>query len=191
MTSKAFRVFNKRTLVVEESIHVIFDESNSPFRKDSLDDDDVSILQENINEAFHEKKKDQEKVNNDETKEEKLNEPQPLESELNYPRERLYVKDGKIIGDPSQGVKTRSSYRNICECVPFLSHLKPKNVQEALEADHWIIAMQEELNQFERSKVWNLVPRPNDHPTIGTKLIFRNEMDENSNIIINKARLVA
>ena len=51
LTSKAFRVFNKRTLVVEESIHVIFDESNPPSRKDSFDDDnDVGILQENIDE---------------------------------------------------------------------------------------------------------------------------------------------
>ena len=51
--------------------------------------------------------------------------------------------------------------------------------------------MQEELNQFERSKVWNLVPRPNDHSIIGTKWIFRNKMDEHSNIVRNKARLVA
>ena len=57
--------------------------------------------------------------------------------------------------------------------------------------DHWIIAMQEELNQFERSNVWNLVPRPNDHSIIGTKWIFRNKMDEHSNIVRNKARLVA
>ena len=57
--------------------------------------------------------------------------------------------------------------------------------------DHWIIAMQEELNQFERSKVWNLIPRPNDHSIIGTKWIFRNKMDEHINIVRNKARLVA
>ena len=57
--------------------------------------------------------------------------------------------------------------------------------------DHWIISMQEELNQFERSKVWNLVPRPNAHSIIGTKWIFRNKMDEQSNIVRNKSRLVA
>ena len=51
--------------------------------------------------------------------------------------------------------------------------------------------MQEELNQFERSKVWKLVPRPSDHSIIGTKWIFKNKMDENSVIIRNKARLVA
>ena len=68
LTFKAFRVFNKRTLVVEESIHIIFDESNPPFRKDSLDDDDdVCILQENIDGASHEKDKDQEEINNNES----------------------------------------------------------------------------------------------------------------------------
>ena len=95
------------------------------------------------------------------------------------------------MGDPSQGVKTRSSYKNIYEYVAFLSQLEPKNAKEALNDDHWIISMQEELNLFERSKVWNLVPRPNDHFIIGTKWIFRNKMDEHSNIVRNKARLVA
>ena len=44
-TSKAFRVFNKRTLVVEESIHVVFDESNDlPLRKnEGVDDTDPLI----------------------------------------------------------------------------------------------------------------------------------------------------
>ena len=47
---KAYRVFNKRTLVVEESIHVVFDESNSLYpRKDIWSiDDDVSELVETI-----------------------------------------------------------------------------------------------------------------------------------------------
>ena len=50
--------------------------------------------------------------------------------------------------------------------------------------------MQEELNQFEKSKVWNLVPRPNDHSIIGTKWIFMNKMDEHNNIVRNKVKLV-
>ena len=50
-------MFNKRTLVVEESIHVIFDESNLPSRKNSPDDDDVGILQENIDEPSQEREK--------------------------------------------------------------------------------------------------------------------------------------
>ena len=51
--------------------------------------------------------------------------------------------------------------------------------------------MQEELNQFERNEVWELVPRPNDQSVIGTKWVYRNKMDENGIIIRNKARLVA
>ena len=51
--------------------------------------------------------------------------------------------------------------------------------------------MQEELNQFERNEVWELVPRLNAQSVIGTKWVFRNKMDENDIIIRNKARLVA
>ena len=50
--------------------------------------------------------------------------------------------------------------------------------------------MQEELNQFERNQVWHLVPRPHDRPTIGTKWIFKNKLDESGNVTRNKARLV-
>ena len=51
--------------------------------------------------------------------------------------------------------------------------------------------MQEKLNQFERNKVWTLVPRPKHHPIIGVKWVFRNKMDEQGVITRNKARLVA
>jgi Reverse transcriptase (RNA-dependent DNA polymerase) len=51
--------------------------------------------------------------------------------------------------------------------------------------------MQEELAQFERNKVWELVPRPHDRMIIGTKWVFRNKLDEHDNVIRNKARLVA
>ena len=51
--------------------------------------------------------------------------------------------------------------------------------------------MQEELNQFKRNEVWELILRPNDQSGIGTKWVYRNKMDENGIIIRNKARLVA
>ena len=50
--------------------------------------------------------------------------------------------------------------------------------------------MQKELNQFERNNVWTLVARPKNHPIIGTKQIYKNKLDEDENIIKNKARLV-
>ena len=73
----------------------------------------------------------------------------------------------------------------------FFSLIEPKNINEAIIDEHWIIAMQKELNQFERNQVWELVDKPNDHPVIGTKWVFRNKLDEHGIVIRNKARLVA
>uniref|UniRef100_A0A151UGR9 Copia protein n=1 Tax=Cajanus cajan TaxID=3821 RepID=A0A151UGR9_CAJCA len=53
------------------------------------------------------------------------------------------------------------------------------------------MSTQEELNQFERNEVWDLVSLPSDYPIIGTKWVFRNKLDESGIIIRNKARLVA
>ena len=51
--------------------------------------------------------------------------------------------------------------------------------------------MQEELNQFGRNKVWELVPRPKNKSVIGAKWVFRNKLDETGTMIRNKAILVA
>ena len=53
------------------------------------------------------------------------------------------------------------------------------------------MAMQEELNQFERNNVWELVPKSEHQSIIGTKWVFRNKMDDSSVVVRNKVRLVA
>ena len=50
--------------------------------------------------------------------------------------------------------------------------------------------MQDELSQFKRNDVWELVPRPRNQSIIGTKWVFRNKVDEHGTIVRNKARLV-
>ncbi|GJY03143.1 hypothetical protein Tco_0361295 [Tanacetum coccineum] len=65
---------------------------------------------------------------------------------------------------------------------------KPKNVNEALKDKSWIIAMQEELNQFIANDVWELVPYKSTK-IIGTKWVYRNKLDENDIVSRNKARL--
>jgi hypothetical protein len=62
-------------------------------------------------------------------------------------------------------------------------------VEQAFEDPDWIIAMEEELNNFKRNEVWELVPRPKQN-VIGTKWVFRNKQDESSVVTKNKARLV-
>nr|GEW28032.1 retrovirus-related Pol polyprotein from transposon TNT 1-94 [Tanacetum cinerariifolium] len=57
--------------------------------------------------------------------------------------------------------------------------------------ESWIVAMQEELNQFIANDVWELVSQPKNMTIIGTKWVFRNKFDENGNFSGNKARLVS
>ena len=73
----------------------------------------------------------------------------------------------------------------------FLSKMEPKKIEEALTDPDWVVAMQEELNQFEHQKVWKLVPRPNNKKMIDTRWVFRNELDEEGIVTRNKAILVA
>ena len=51
--------------------------------------------------------------------------------------------------------------------------------------------MQDELNQFKRNEVWDLVPCLKGKLIIGAKWVIRNKLDENGFITRNKARLVA
>jgi hypothetical protein len=41
-------------------------------------------------------------------------------------------------------------------------------IEDALRDPDWVLAMQEELNNFTRNEVWHLVPRPNQN-VVGTK----------------------
>ncbi|GKD05089.1 retrovirus-related pol polyprotein from transposon TNT 1-94 [Tanacetum coccineum] len=124
-----------------------------------------------------------------------LNEPDPTESADHF---EPHIDLVNIISEPFAGIITRSRIRDSdvaldseCLYVNFLSKMEPKKLIEALEEERWIIAMQEELTQFEINKVWTLVPKPHGKIIIGTKWIWKNKMDENGIIIKSKARLVA
>ena len=95
-----------------------------------------------------------------------------------------------MIGDSKKWV-TRSSLRNICNHLTFVSQIKPKNVQETLVNDYSAMAMHEELNQFKRNNVWTLMPKLDNHTIIRTRQVFRNKLDENGILIRSKGRLVA
>jgi hypothetical protein len=66
----------------------------------------------------------------------------------------------------------------------------PYRIEDALRDPDWVLAMQEELNNFTRNEVWHLVPRPNQN-VVGTKWVFRNKQDKHGVVTRNKARLVA
>jgi len=95
-----------------------------------------------------------------------------------------------ILGDIEKGVITRSRVANLCEHYSFVSSLEPFRVEDALADSDWVVAMEEELNNFTRNEVWSLVERLKQN-VVGTKWVFRNKQNEDGVVTRNKARLVA
>ena len=75
--------------------------------------------------------------------------------------------------------------------IGLLSVIELATVDEALSDDGWILVMQEELNQFQRNDVCDLVPKPQQKNIIETKWVFRNKLNDQGEVTRNKARLVA
>ncbi|GJY93847.1 retrovirus-related pol polyprotein from transposon TNT 1-94 [Tanacetum coccineum] len=70
------------------------------------------------------------------------------------------------------------------------SPIEPKTYKDALTQSCWIKAMQEELHEFERLKVWELVPCPDKVMVITLKWIYKVKLDELGGILKDKARLI-
>ncbi|GJZ02259.1 zf-CCHC domain-containing protein [Tanacetum coccineum] len=110
--------------------------------------------------------------------------------------EVINIKDSKnhpldqVVGNLNQRT-LRSQAQDHSNFFCFISSIEPKDVNEVLKDESWVVAMQEELKQFVANDVWDLVPLPMSQSFIGTKWVFRNKLDENGIVSINKARLVA
>ncbi|GJR62627.1 integrase, catalytic region, zinc finger, CCHC-type containing protein [Tanacetum coccineum] len=77
-----------------------------------------------------------------------------------------------------------------CYFDAFLTSDEPKNYNEALKESCWIEAMQEELNEFKRLEVWELISHLNRVMIITFKWIFKVKLDELGGVFKNNARLV-
>ncbi|GJZ79996.1 retrovirus-related pol polyprotein from transposon TNT 1-94 [Tanacetum coccineum] len=99
----------------------------------------------------------------------------------------------QVIGDPSKLVMTRNRLHTdseLCMYALTASSLKPKNIKEAMSDHSWIESMQDELHQFKRLDVWELVYRPDGKNIIAVKWIWKNKSDADNIVIRNKSRLV-
>ncbi|GJV00434.1 retrovirus-related pol polyprotein from transposon TNT 1-94 [Tanacetum coccineum] len=162
---------------VKESLNVTFDESLPPTKLLPLADDDVG------EEKAIRKNTKIVNTNNEEDESIEVDEIVNIKESKNYPLDQ-------VIGNLNQRT-LRSQAQNHSNFFCFISTIEPKNVNEALKDESWVVAMQEELNQFVANDVWELVPLPISQSVIGTKWVFRNKLDENGIVSRNKARLVA
>nr|GEZ83144.1 Gag-Pol polyprotein [Tanacetum cinerariifolium] len=77
----------------------------------------------------------------------------------------------QVIGNPLQSVRTRRQLESDAEMCMFV--------------------LTEELHQFDRLDVWELVDRPLCINVINLKWLWKNKRDEDNTVIRNKSRLVA
>jgi hypothetical protein len=98
----------------------------------------------------------------------------------------------RIISDINERT-TRSRSRNASHFahLAFVATFEPKDIGHALSDPNWVNAMHEELENFERNQVWELVEPPPNCKPIGTKWVWKNKEGENGEVVRNKLRLVA
>ncbi|GJX62342.1 retrovirus-related pol polyprotein from transposon TNT 1-94 [Tanacetum coccineum] len=85
---------------------------------------------------------------------------QPQDSKYRWTKDHPLTQ---VRGNPSKPVQTRRQLATDPEMCMFaltVSIVEPKNIKEAMADSAWIEAMQEELHQFDRLQVWELVDKP-------------------------------
>nr|GEX66723.1 hypothetical protein [Tanacetum cinerariifolium] len=65
------------------------------------------------------------------------------------------------------------------------------NFKSVITEDCWFQAMQDDIYEFDRLQVWELVPQPDCVMIIALKWIYKVKLDEYGDVLKNKARLVA
>ncbi|GJR44981.1 retrovirus-related pol polyprotein from transposon TNT 1-94 [Tanacetum coccineum] len=99
-----------------------------------------------------------------------------------------------VIGNSSQPLSIRKQLATDalwCLFNSVLLKVKPKNFKSAITEDCWFQAMQDEIHEFDRLQVWELVPRPYCVMIIALKWIYKVKLDDYGDVLKNKARLVA
>ena len=142
-TSRAYRIYNLKTECVEESPHVVFDESTDGLLS-CRNKEDEDFIENEANQ------KDSEEESNQISKSKSQGEVTTAEgnsSIINVRELRDHPLD-KIIGSLHEPPKTKSHFRIIEEMdsLALVSLIEPKNIESALSDEFWVNAMHDELN---------------------------------------------
>ncbi|GKD56075.1 retrovirus-related pol polyprotein from transposon TNT 1-94 [Tanacetum coccineum] len=113
--------------------------------------------------------------------------------------------DDPLNESPNEDLTPQGSSSNVRQIHTSFEHLgrwtkdhpiadvivEPKNFRQVMTELSWIDAMQEEIHEFERLEVWELVPCPDNVFLIKLKWIYKVKTDESGGVLKNKARLGA
>ncbi|GKE14848.1 retrovirus-related pol polyprotein from transposon TNT 1-94, partial [Tanacetum coccineum] len=165
---KAFRIYNRRTRIITETIHVTFDELTAMASEQfSLGPglQGMTLATPSFEESpktptFHDDPLN-ESPNEDSTSHGSSSNVRQIHTPLEHLSR--WTKDhpiANVIGDPSCFVSTRKQLEMDamwCCFDAFLTSVEPKNFKQEMTEPSWIDAMQEEIYEFERLEVWELV----------------------------------
>jgi hypothetical protein len=193
--SRAYRVFNKRTETVMESINVVVDDEEderpSSSEENQLNSVDPAPTDCTKSSPSMSPEKSPSPTASDTTpstsKDEDISANQPKQAWVkhNPPPQQLLgtVNEGRRLR--SRVIQPISEVANQVSYSCYLAQSEPKKVDEALQDEGWVSTMHDELHLFTRNDVWTLVPRPAEHNIIGTKWIFKNKTDEHGTVVRN------
>ncbi|KAI3702728.1 hypothetical protein L6452_28480 [Arctium lappa] len=201
--SKAYKVFNSSSRIIEESDNVKCNENTpNPIGDDYAGSGSggsgTTQVQDNISQSVifpiptvdlvKDCEKEPSTGPNQSEKESRDEESQEnKEPEVAAENTSVELNDSKL----EVGLNEELSHHTRIQKNPPPQLLEPKKAHDAMKESSWIEAMQEELLQFKLQDVWDLVDLPTSQRAIGTKWVFRNKRDERGIVIRNKARLVA
>nr|GEX40145.1 retrotransposon protein, putative, unclassified [Tanacetum cinerariifolium] len=181
--SKVYRVYNKRTRMIVESIHIRFDE---------IKEVSQTSVANNTSGLVPQRQKASDYDNPD-----PVPQRQDVSSsaDVHVPsQQELDLLFEQVHGNPSRLVQTRRKLATNPKMYMFaltVSTAEPKNIKEAMANSAWIETMEEELHQFDILQVWELVDKPYGKSFIKLKWLWKNKKDKDQTVIRNKARLVA
>ncbi|GJU28668.1 hypothetical protein Tco_1167289 [Tanacetum coccineum] len=102
------------------------------------------------------------------------NSPVLNENAMNSFKKTLQILMEMLIGDPSKPVMTSNRLQTdaeVCMYALTVSIIELKNIKEAMLDASWFESMQDEINQFKRLDVWELVECPIGRNIITVKWI--------------------
>jgi hypothetical protein len=204
--TRAYRVFNKSTGLVEVSCDIVFDKTNGSqvdqVDLDQLDDEEapcVALRNMSIGDVCPKESEeppqaqdqpsssmqaspptqDEDQAQDDENEDQE----EPPQEEDNdqggdtndqdkeddqgqrpsHPRVHQAIQRdnpvNSILGVIHKGVTTRSRVSHFCEHYSFVSSIEPYRVEDALRDSDWVLAMQEELNNFTRNVLFHVLTK--------------------------------
>lgn len=209
--SKAYRCYdtNTRKVIISRDVRFSYEFTN----EENVVEYSLKSLKANIpvQQQLHEGSVEEEMVDRDEVdeeedqQEEQINDQDEIDEEEDQQEEQINDRNEANKDNQQQEEKIkRVSHRDNkgkppirlgIDEVNVVNEIKePKNYREAINSDerqHWLTAMQIEMESHERNNTWELVDLPTGRTAIDGKWVFKIKTSTDGEITRYKARFVA